>query len=40
MIIWINATVCGDMNHGEQKAVHDRLQEAGQEGAEDPGNTY
>jgi hypothetical protein len=29
MIIWINATVCGDMNHGEQKAIHDRLQRPG-----------
>ncbi len=26
MIISMNATVCGDMNHREQKAVHDRLQ--------------
>jgi hypothetical protein len=29
MIIEMNATVCGDMNHGGRKAVHDRLQQPG-----------
>jgi hypothetical protein len=33
MIISIKATVCGDMNHGEEKAVHDRFQRPGEEGA-------
>jgi hypothetical protein len=33
MIIWINATVCGDMNHGGRKAVHDRFQRLGKEDA-------
>ena len=33
MIIYMNATVCGDRNHGEQKAVHDRLQRPGEEDA-------
>jgi hypothetical protein len=29
----MNATVCGDINHGEQKAVHDRWQRSGKRGA-------
>jgi hypothetical protein len=33
MIISVNATVCGDMNHGGQRAVHDRWQQAGEESA-------
>jgi hypothetical protein len=31
MIIQINETVCAAMNHGEQKAFHDRLQRPGEE---------
>jgi hypothetical protein len=34
MIISMNAMVCGDMNHSEQRAVHDRWQRSGKEGAE------
>jgi hypothetical protein len=33
MIISINAMVCGDINHGEQRAVHDRWQRPGKEDA-------
>jgi hypothetical protein len=40
MIIQINATVCAAMNHGEQKAFHDRLQRPVQEGVVEPGNAY
>src|SRR5690242_19877948 len=37
MIISMNATVCGDMNHGGQRAVHDRWQRAGEEGSQEVG---
>jgi len=33
MIISRNAMVCGDTNHGEQKAVHDRWKRPGKEDA-------
>lgn len=40
MIISMNAMVCGDMNHGEQRAVHDRWQRPGKEDAETIENAY
>jgi hypothetical protein len=40
MIISMNAMVCGDMNHGEQLAVHDRWQRGGKEDAERVKNGY
>ena len=32
MIVWMNATVCGDMDHGDDGRHHDRWQRPGEEG--------